>query len=216
MVKGIFEIIKICVQKIKNELLLFSVITILIIVSFPSIKTYIFVIYIVTVILYTTVVIVKSLKIRKNSNRFLDNFNVFLENKDCWERREMNDKHVYFYREDNNYKIEESDKSYERWTARESWMENFPDPSIAQYKVYLKYGESRISEFDFLYCDGSRYFIPTPQKRCLRRAGVAHCLEFGYFWIRDSIEYKLGEVVGDFYRGESLEDVAHFCNIEIE
>ena len=38
---------------------------------------------------------------------------------------------------------------------------------------------------------------------------------FEYYWVKNSIEYQVGEVIGDFYRSENLAMVAKFCGIKI-
>lgn len=209
------SLIKICIEKIKDELLLFSVIAILVIVSFPIAKTFVLVVYIIGVILYSIMTYIKLLG-HENSPKFLDNFEIFLKTKGNWEKRQVDKSEVYFYKNNNNYKIETSNEIEKEWTARESWMENFPDPHISEWKVYLKYGESKIAEFSFLSCDGGRYFLPIPEKRCLEKGDDYRCLKFEYFWNKNSIEYKLGEVIGDFYRGKNLKETAKFCDIKIE
>jgi hypothetical protein len=202
-------------QKIKNELLIFAVFSILIITTFPSLKIWIFLIYIIGIILYT-IIKVSSVYNKKSNNRFLDNFNEFLVNSDNWEKRQIDHFEVYFYKENNNYQIKKADTPGEKWSARESWMEKFPDPSIIEYSVYLKHGESLIASYRFLSCDGGRYFIPLPQKKCLKEdTSKIECLEWEYFWDEKSIDFKLGKIIGDFYRCDSLEEVANFCNIKI-
>lgn len=214
MQENFVNIIKICIEKIKDELLLFSVFVIIVSTSFPEFKIVIFILYLVAVISYT---IINGIKVyqTKDNNKFLENFKNYLKNNGVWEKRMIENTEVYFYKNDNNYKIKQADERNQDWTARESWMVNFPDSSIFEYKVFLKYGESQIAEFSFLYCDGCRYFIPIPKKKCIKQGDDWHCLEFEYYWEKESIEYNTGEIIGRFYHYTNLEEVAKFCGIKI-
>lgn len=213
------EIIKLTLQKVKDETLVFAVFTILVIVRFPQWRSWIFILFMIVIISYTFLKYAKIIskhRIQKSNNKFLDNFSNFLKNPEQWEKRQINNSEIYFYKEDNNYRIEQAEEPTKDWSARESWMEVFPDQSITEYCVHLKYNESRIAEFTFLSCDGSRYFIPIPEKRCLKKGDSWKCLEWGYFWKRDSVEFNLGAIIGSFYHYSSLDEVADFCHITIE
>lgn len=208
------NLIKICVEKIQNEALLFAVIAILVIVSFPETRVYIFVIYAVAILLYSVITIIGLYRF-KSANKFLENFEKFLKDKSNWEKREIDDSEIYFYKEDNNYQIKNSNDYRREWTARESWMEHFPDHTITERKVYLEHGTNKIAEFSFLLCDGCRYFIPIPKKKCIKIGENYSCLKFEYYWINNSIEYNLGEVIGSFYDEKDLEQTAKFCGIKV-
>lgn len=214
MNSNILELIKISLSKIKEESLHFSVVAILLIITFPNNKFYILGVYLFGLIIYTIINVLK-LKNLKVNNRFLENFESHLSTKEDWESRIVDDLEVYFYVNDNNYKIEQSPEMVKEWTARESWMENFPDSSIVEYKVYLKHGESKIKEFTFLSCDGGRYFIPLPKKKLIDSGDENRRPEYEYSWDIHSTEYKVGQIIGSFYREENLEQVARFCGIRL-
>lgn len=215
-VDNITQYIKLCIESIKDELLLFSVVAILFIVSFPEVKILVFIIYGIAVTLYAVLTSIR-LSSHKFDNRFLKNFETFLENREGWEKRTINHSVVYFYTEDNSYQIVQGDEHVREWGSKiEPWMVNFPDASVFEYKVYLKHDETIISEYSFMSCDGGRYFIPLPKKRCAEPGENFICNRFEYIWHRGSIEYKIGAVFGHFYHYENLEEVARFCDIVVE
>jgi hypothetical protein len=140
-VNHIWEIIKLCVQRIKDEALLFTVVAILLIVSFPDLNIVIFIIYVIGIIVYAVITGIR-ISNHKTDNRFLSNANKFLDDQLHWETRTINNSDVYFYSNDNNYKIVQSDNSIKDWEPGiESWMRNFPDSYVSEWQVYLKYGE---------------------------------------------------------------------------
>lgn len=53
--ENVWEIIKICVQRIKDEALLFTVVATLLIVSFPDSRVVIFALYVIGVVVYTII-----------------------------------------------------------------------------------------------------------------------------------------------------------------
>ena len=213
---GVLKIIQLCVEKIKDETLLFSVIAILLAVTFPSERISIFILYLIALIAYAVITSIRLSK-HQTDNRFLYNFDQFLKNTTDWERRTIDDSEVYFYTRDNNYKIIQGEASVRDWEPRiEPWMNNFPDAYVSEWRVYLKHGENVIAEYTFMSCDGARYFIPLPKKRCAEPGDNYRCNRFEYIWNRGSVEYKIAEVIGRFYRYENLEEVARFCGITIE
>lgn len=212
----LLKIAKICVEKIKDEFLLFSVVALVIMVAFPDARFPIFVVYGTAVTMY---VIITMIRIRgqKSDNKFLQNVEQYLGNPEDWEMRMIGNSEIYFYVEDNNYKIVQGDSSLRDWEPRiEPWMNNFPDAHVSEWSVYIKHGENIIAEYMFMSCDGARYFIPIPKKRCAEPGEGYTCNRFEYFWHRNSIEYKVAGVIGRFYNCENLEEVARFCGIITE
>lgn len=208
----LFSLLSDVVKRIKDELLLFAVFAILLILIFESHKLLIFSFFCIASIGY----LVKrylEIKNHKGSNKHFENFALFTKDKDQWEKRTIDEQTIYFYREDNNYKIEQDYNSRSVWERREPWMSKFPDGHISQYRVYLKYGETKIAELQFLSCDGARYFIPLPERRFPDEGSSSDNIE--YYWVKNSLYFQVGEIIGDFYRQEDLASVAGFCGIEI-
>lgn len=210
--EGLLSLLSDIVKRIKDELLLFAVFAILLILIFEDQKVYIFILFCLGSIAY---LVKRYLNIRdtKVNNRHFENFAKFAKNKSDWEKRAIDEQNIYFYKEDNNYKIEQDYDSRNVWERREPWMSKFPDGHVTQYKVYLKYGETKIGELQFVSCDGARYFIPLPERRFPNQdTGDSH---IEYYWVKNSLYYQVGEIVGDLYREIDLAGVAKFCGIEI-
>jgi hypothetical protein len=211
---NVFSLLKICIEKIKDEILIFSIVAILLIVTFPNYKILIFSIFCVAVLIFILNTFIKS-KRQVIDNKHSEKFSKFLSSKENWEKRMIDSWPVFFYRQDNNYKIEQSKEVNKTWNATESWMENFPDPHITEYKVYLKYGETKIEEILFVSCDGGRYFIPLPNKRVEMDINGKQMKKIDYYWVKNSIEYQVGIIIGDYYRKDNLQEVARDCGIKV-
>lgn len=208
-----FSLIKYCLGRVKDELLYFGVLAILLMVQFVEHKTIIFTVFLISIILYLVKIYFQSKQSIKN-NRHLENFAKYLNNKSLWDKRHIDHNDIFFYRNDNEYKIESAQDAHKTWTTKESWMEIFPDPHILEYRVYLKYGETKIYEMLFVSCDGGRYFIPLPSKRLLNPYSSKKPI-FEYYWVKNSLEYQVGEIIGEFYYQNNLDEVATFCKIKI-
>ena len=142
---NLFTLLSDVVKRIKDELLLFAVFAILLILIFESQKVVIFVFFCIGSVGYLAK---RYLELKNNnvSNKHFENFAIFTKDKDLWEKRTIDEQTVYFYREDNSYKIEQHYDSRSVWERREPRMSKFPDGHVSQYKVYLKYGETKIAE----------------------------------------------------------------------
>lgn len=208
----IIDIVKSSIEKIKDELLLFAICSILISVTFPQYRLSIFLLFCLASISYLLKIFLKSKKSYQNNNH-LKNFSKFILSKKKWDKRLIDDFPIYYYSKNNNYRIEQAQDTNKTWSATENWMKVFPDKSIFEYKVYLKYGETKIKELLFVSCDGARYFIPLPERKVIQSDEKSFKSEF--YWVKDSIEYHVGEIIGTFYRFNNLEQVADFCKVKI-
>lgn len=211
--ENFISLLKTCIERIKDELLLFAVLCILLIVSFEQYKLPVFGLFCFGTIAYLVKIFIQT-KQSVADNRHFDNFAKYLNNKSKWSKRQIDNDDIYFYQDDNEYKIERAQDSHKTWTATESWMTKFPDSHISEYRVYLKHAETKIYEAVFVSCDGGRYFLPLPRKRLLDQSSKSKPT-FEYYWIKNSIEYQLGEIIGEYYRQDSIEEVAKFCEIRI-
>jgi hypothetical protein len=211
---NIFTLLKISIRKIKDEILLFAVFTILLSVSFSEHRVSIFLFFCTATSFYLVKTLIQS-KQQTKDNKHFENFAKFLKIRSYWEKRMIDNWPVYFYSLDNNYKIEQSQDSHKTWTATEPWMDIFPDQRVSEYKVYLKYSDSKIKELIFVSCDGGRYFIPLPNKRLFEERINKDNAKFEYYWVKSSVEYLVGEVIGEFYRQNNMQEVAKICKIKI-
>jgi hypothetical protein len=74
--------------------------------------------------------------------------------------------------------------------------------------VQLKINDSAVAEVLFVTLDGGRYLVPLPRKRVISG-------RISYFWESDTLPFKVGRVVGRYYRHANIEEAAKFLNVEI-
>jgi len=145
---------------------------------------------------------IKNIEIKNNLKRF-ENF--IVDSK--WEKEYIDNKEVWVCNDESTFQIEISSKSE---VFSEEWTKVFPDKvNSGKCKVSLVINGNKIKETYFVYADGYRIFVPLPKikynennKRYL-------------YWERDSLEYKMAQIIGEFYDYNSLEGVAGRTNIKI-
>ncbi len=86
----------------------------------------------------------------------------------------------------------------------EPWTKRFPDKCGHRTDVQLKINDSTVEELPFIHLDGGRILVPMP-----RTTGEA------FFWERDSIEFKVGQVIGRYDFHESIERIAEISDISL-
>jgi hypothetical protein len=121
----------------------------------------------------------------------------YLSKTENWEKIYKNRiKYNWHYKKHPEFYIEQSDDEEDRdnFTAVESWMGYFPDPSKKLYLMKVIFNGLVLITEDFISLDGGRYFVPLPRRELVSRSDS----EFKYYY--DSIQYKLGKILGDFYR----------------
>lgn len=122
-----------------------------------------------------------------------------------WRKELIDHKEVWFCDKDNTYQIEIGDRAGE-W--QEKWAKVYPDANSSKYPVYLKINNVMIKELAFISCDGGRIFVPLPE---LRSAGDG----VTYVWKRNSLPYKVCQIIGQYYIHHNIEGVAQMSKISI-
>ena len=199
----LIKILKDVIARIKNELLLFSIVAIILIILFNDFRSQILIIYILGCLFF---ILTKFLN-KKENNNYLLNFNKFLSDGHGWRKEFIDNKEVWFYNENNFYQIEvgESVRDFS-----ESWTKVYPDKEGSWVKyVYLKAGNLSIKQFLFVSCDGGRILVPSPNREIVGG-------KINYWFDKNSLEYKIGKIIGDFYIYDNIEGVAKMSNIEIK
>lgn len=135
----------------------------------------------------------------------LEQFENFIE-KGNWNKEFINNEEIWIYQENNLFQIVKSDESKD---FSESWTRKYPDKDgSGKYAVYLKYGETIVKEFIFVYMDGGRINVPLPEIKIENEKRI-------FFWKRNSIDFKIGKLIGSFYIYKNLEGIAKISGIEI-
>ena len=135
----------------------------------------------------------------------IEAFEKLLENS-SWRKELIDHKEVWICDKDNTYQIEIGDCAGE---FHEKWTQVYPDSqNVSRYPVYLKINNAIIKEITFISCDGGRIFVPLPELQSESGQTV-------YLWKRDSLQYKVCQIVGHYYIYKNIEGIAQMSKISI-
>ena len=90
----------------------------------------------------------------------------------------------------------------------EPWTQLHPDKVGRRKQIKLKINESTILELTFISVDGGRILVPMPRR-------VVKDNTQTFFWEKDSIEFKVGIIIGYYYIHNDIEGVASMSDISI-
>jgi len=124
-----------------------------------------------------------------------------------WVRQMIGNREVWNSEVDNQFQIERGER---RRGFSEDWTRRFPDEhGSSAYSVLLKVQGVEIKQLTFISCDGGRIFVPMPTATAVAKGQLSFSYE------RNSLEYKVGQIVGQFYIYETLEGVARTAGITV-
>jgi len=129
--------------------------------------------------------------------RMLRNFEwrqEFIDGDECW-----------VCERDNTFQIHKGD---DRRAFREKWTDVFPDQNGSMLDVHLKIQGVTIKSYPFISGDGGRYTLPLPDL-------VVVDDEPSYHWNIDSVEARIAEIMGNFYRYKTLAEVAALTKVNL-
>ena len=91
----------------------------------------------------------------------------------------------------------------------EEWTRRFPDnEGSSAYPVLLKVQGVEIKELTFVSCDGGRIFVPMPRV-------TASDGQLSFTYDRESVEYRVGRIIGHFGIYETIEGAARRAGITV-
>jgi hypothetical protein len=90
----------------------------------------------------------------------------------------------------------------------EEWTRLYPDKSAKRCDVHLRINDSTIKSLIFVHLDGHRIVVTMPRRVVLGSKPL-------YFWEKDSLEFKVGRIIGEYYIHESIENVAKISDVAI-
>jgi hypothetical protein len=122
-----------------------------------------------------------------------------------WQEDRIGDRPTWICSERSTFKIVQND-DYQDF--EEEWTNRAPDRTAHMMTVQLKINDSAVAEVLFVTLDGGRYLVPLPRKRVISG-------RISYFWESDTLPFKVGRVVGRYYRHANIEEAAKFLNVEI-
>jgi hypothetical protein len=125
-----------------------------------------------------------------------------------WDKQLIKFKETFTCYDDTSYQIEIGEMLQK---FNEIWSDVYPDKEHSWLiPVYLKINGSTIKELYFVSCDGGRIFVPIP-KRNIKKDGGGKV----FYWEKDSFEFKLARIIGEYDIYNSLEKIAEMSKIEI-
>jgi hypothetical protein len=126
-----------------------------------------------------------------------------------WRAETIADANVWICERDNSFQVVQGESDLNE-TFTERWTEQFPDQQHSgRCPVYLKIGGTIVKEITFVHLDGGRLLVPLPEVRVENKKQI-------FYWRESSAEFKLGEIIGRFYRYNTMYGVASFCDVRIE
>lgn len=123
-----------------------------------------------------------------------------------WSEEFIGNRQVWICDNDNAFQIEVDDESKE---FTEEWTKVFPDNNgSGKHEVFLSINGTRIKSHIFVWADGGRILVPLPKIESRND-------EIIYYWERNSLDFKIGKIIGNFYIHKNMEGVAKMTKIEI-
>jgi len=155
----------------------------------------------------------------KRQKSQLETFEDYIVNKN-WTEREIDGDTVWICESDNLYQIRKRN-DYDEFS--EPWTQVYPDKNgSGKYNVDLVYAGTIIERFTFIYCDGGRISVVmpelyiAPEHRVPNRDWDDKTDYREFFWEKNSLKYKLMQLIGTFYIYNTPEGVAKHSNIQIK
>ena len=91
----------------------------------------------------------------------------------------------------------------------EPWTRRFPDRFGAWgFPVTLEVQGVAIRQLRLVACDGGRIVVPIPDRKMVGDQGL-------FSFDRNSLEYKVAQIIGQFYIYETLDGVARHARVEV-
>lgn len=155
----------------------------------------------------------------KRQKSQLETFEDYIAHKN-WNEREIDGDTVWICESDNLYQILKRN-DYDEFS--EPWTQVYPDKNgSGKYSVDLVYAGTIIERFTFIYCDGGRISVVMPELYIAPEHRVPNkdwddktdYREF--FWEKNSLKYKLMQLIGSFYIYNTPEGVAKHSDIQIK
>ncbi len=120
-----------------------------------------------------------------------------------WREWHLENEVVWTCEEDAFYQIVIPKRDFDEYDSfSEEWTKNFPNPSATRQPVQLKIAGTAIMELPFIYVDGARNFVPMPKIKAEGDEGRS------FYWVKNSIEYKVGKIIGYLDIDRNLESLA--------
>jgi hypothetical protein len=122
-----------------------------------------------------------------------------------WKKEHIGHGEIWVCEKNNTFQIHMCDDDRE---FKESWTSVFPDQNTTMFHVNLTIGGTIVKSLPFISADGGRYTLPLPELAVIDGKP-------SFFWSSNSVEVRVAEIIGNFYRYGSLGEVAEFTKVEL-
>lgn len=89
---------------------------------------------------------------------------------------------------------------------------SFFDDRSFKHLIQLKINWEILKEYWFISCDGWRILVPIPK---IENKGSEIEPKIEYYWLKDSIYYKICNIIREYYTYTSIEEIGKKCNVKI-
>ena len=122
-----------------------------------------------------------------------------------WQEETIDNRQVWVCQANNLFQFHCGDDLHE---FREKWTAPFPQSVGSMFHVNLTIGGTIVRSFPFVSCDGSRYTLPLPDLALVDAEQV-------FCWYSDAIETRIAEIMANFYRYRTIQEVARLTGVEV-
>ncbi|KPZ70357.1 hypothetical protein AN944_02429 [Shewanella sp. P1-14-1] len=122
-----------------------------------------------------------------------------------WQREDIENDEVWVCESNNLFQFKRSE---DREPFREKWTSVFPDQNGSRFHINLMINGIVVRSLPFVSGDGGRYTLPLPDLELMNEEQV-------FIWYRDDIDVLIAEIIGNYYRYNSIEQVAKFTKVEL-
>lgn len=133
--------------------------------------------------------------------------------KGAWKKEIIYDKEVWICENNPMFQIKKGNDCFDFTEMR---TQAYPDAYWSyKYTVELITNGIIIKTLTWVSCDWWRVHVPIPKQEVIQKSDSIDDIEVKYYWDKDSIEFKIGKIIGDFYAYNDMEGIARVSEIEI-
>jgi hypothetical protein len=99
-------------------------------------------------------------------------------------------------------------------TFSEPWSDDFPDPNATKSTFNVKYKNTVLYNFIFVFCDGGRGVSVLPDQKVEYDSPGQHKMSRYFYLIKGSFKYKLNRLVQHHYHSELIFQINVFYSQE--
>lgn len=122
-----------------------------------------------------------------------------------WVKEHINNNEVWICEKNNTFQIHINE---DLRSFKEKWTSVFSDQNASMFYINLTINGIIIKSLPFISADGGRYTLPLPEVDFFEN-------QPGFYWSPNSVEVKIAEIIGNFYRYKSIKEVAEFTKIKL-